>query len=156
MVGFLEGEPVPSYHAGVRWGIFCVVLCLALGARADEYTNQVQMTATLLESTVDGFAKACLRLQGKLTEGEEISKCERGQSLLAVRFENDVVAWAMIAYPATPEDIEGLWQEAQKTFGKPDIVRDKELIWHLEKGVTASAGYDHEYSTFALARAPKR
>jgi len=114
------------------------------------------MTATLLESTVDGFAKACLRLGGELTEGEDLSKCERGQSLLAIKHQKDVVTWAMIAYPATPEDIEGLWQHAQKTFGKPDVVKEKELVWRLARGVTASVGFDHEYSTFILARTPKR
>ena len=131
------------------------MLVVAGVAGADEYARQIQMTATLLEADVDGFAKACLRLDGKLTEGEEISKCERGRSLLAIKHSNDVVTWAMIAYPATAEDIEGLWQEAQKTFGKPDVVQEKELVWKLARGVTASAGYDHEYSTFVLARAPK-
>ena len=113
------------------------------------------MTATLLESTADGFAKACLRLGGELTEGQEISKCERGRSLLAIKHIEQRVRWAMIAYPSTPEDIEGLWQEAQKTFGKPDVANERELVWHLAGGVTASAGFDHEYSTFVLARRPK-
>ena len=132
------------------------VLCVAGGARADEYKNQVEMTATLLESTVDGFAKACLRLGGKLTEGEQMSKCERGRSLLAIKHSKDVVTWAMIAYPATREDIEGLWKRAQDTFGKPDVATENELIWRLARGVIASAGFDHEYSSFVLARPPKR
>jgi hypothetical protein len=140
----------------VKWGVFLLVLGAAAGVRADEYQHQVEMTVILLEATTDGFAKACLRLDGKLTEGEEIAKCERGRSLLAIRHSDDVVKWAMIAYPSTPENIEGLWQQAQKTFGKPDVVTEKELVWHLASGVTASAGFDQEYSTFALARPAKR
>jgi hypothetical protein len=132
------------------------VLLVAGAARASEYTNQIQMTATLLESDADGFAKACLRLGGELTEGDEISKCERGQSLFAIKHDDVVVTWAMIAYPATADDIEGLWQEAQETFGKPDVVKEKELLWHLPSGVIASAGFDQHHSTFILARAPKR
>lgn len=139
----------------MRWGVFFGVLVLAGAARASEYTHQIQMTATLLESDADGFAKACLRLGGQLTEGDEMSKCERGQSLFAIKHD-DIVTWAMIAYPATADDIEGLWQEAQRTFGKPDVVKEKELIWHLASGVIASAGFDHQYSTFILARTPKR
>jgi hypothetical protein len=140
----------------VRWGVFFGVLLVAGGVRASEYTHQIQMTATLLESDADGFAKACLRLGGELTEGDEISKCERGQSLFAIKHDDDTVTWAMIAYPATAEDIEGLWQEAQKTFGKPNVVKEKELVWHLPSGVIASAGFDHQYSTFILARTTKR
>ena len=132
------------------------VLFVAAGVRADEYKHQVEMTVMLVEATPDDFAKACLRLEGALTEGEEISRCERGQSLLAIRHSEDVTHWAMISYPSTAEDIEGLWHQAQKTFGKPDVVKEKELVWHLAGGWTASAGFDHEYSTFAIARPPKR
>ena len=136
--------------------VLLVGVLWASPVRGDEYTHQVQMTVTLLESSPDGFAKACLRLGGELTEGHEISKCKRGRSLLAIKQVEQRVSWAMIAYPSTPEDIEGLWQEAQKTFGRPDVTKEKELVWHLAGGVTASAGFDDEYSTFALARPPER
>ena len=62
----------------------------------------------------------------------------------------------MIAYPATAQDIEGLWQKARELFGEPDVAGQRELTWRLAQGVTASAGFNHEYSTFALARVPRR
>ena len=140
----------------MRVGVFLLAVFLAGSALADEYRNQVEMTATLLNAPASSFERVCLRLKGKLTEGEGISKCERGRSLLAISYVEDVVTWAMIAYPATPEDIEGLWQIAQELLGKPDSVSDHELSWRLRKGVRASAGYDREYSTFILARPKSR
>lgn len=132
--------------------VFLLGVLLAGSALANEYRNQIEMTATLLGAPASTFKESCLRLNGQFTEGERISKCERGRSLLAISSTDDVVTWAMIAYPATPEDIEGLWQTAQEVLGKPDSVEDKELTWRLSRGVTASAGYDSEYSTFILAR----
>ncbi len=137
-------------------GVFLFGLFVAGSALADEYRNQVEMTATLLSSPASSFEKACLRLTGKLIEGDGISTCERGRSLLAISYTEDVVTWAMIAYPATAEDIEGLWQTAQELLGKPDSVSERELAWRLSRGVRASAGYDHEYSTFILARPKNR
>ena len=136
--------------------MFLLAVFLAGSALADEYRNQVEMTAALLNAPASSFERVCLRLKGKLTEGDGIANCDRGRSLLAISHVEDVVTWAMIAYPATPEDIEGLWQIAQELLGKPDSVSDHELGWRLSKGVRASAGYDREYSTFILARPKSR
>lgn len=146
------GVACPPYTAGVRIGVLLIGVFFAGSALANEYRNQVEMTATLLDAPASSFDRACLRLKGKLVKGEGISKCERGRSLLAISYVEEVVTWAMIAYPATPEDIEGLWQTAQELLGKPDSVTERELTWRLSRGVMASAGYDHEYSTFILAR----
>ena len=134
------------------WVSLVLGLMASSSARADEYAHQIETTALLLKSKPASFDQACERLLGKLVKGDGIAKCERGRSLLAISFTDDIVHWAMIAYPSTPGDIEGLWHKAQEVFGKPDVVGDKELRWQLKGGVTASAGYDDEYLTFSLVR----
>ena len=151
--------PVEVGLSGARLSVW-VGLFLGLvatsPASADEYANQIEMTAVLLEAKPAGFDEACGRLLGKLVKGDGIAKCDRGPSVLAISFTGDVVHWAMIAYPSTSRDIEGLWQRAREVFGKPDVEKDKELTWRLKGGVTASAGYDDEYSTFALVRSVRK
>ena len=135
-----------------------VVLVLAVMAvpagvcAGDVYDNQINMTLTLMKSTEDSFAKSCLRLGGTLTEGEGMSRCKRAGMLLAVTFHDDEVVTAMIAYPATEEDIKGLWKKAREVFGEPDVVMEKELTWRFENGAMASAGYDDAHSAFVFAR----
>ena len=131
------------------------LVMLAMPARVnagDVYDNQINMTLNLMKSTEKSFAKACLRLGGTLTEGEGMSRCERGDTLLAVAFEGDRVKLAMIAYPATEEDIKGLWKKARDVFGNPDVTAEKELTWRLQNGAVASVGYDDEHSSFVFAR----
>ncbi|MGB5810534.1 MAG: hypothetical protein WBG86_08400 [Polyangiales bacterium] len=119
----------------------------------DVYDNQVTMTANLLKATPEGFRMACRGLDGLFTKSDDLTKCERGDTLLAVGFRGDTATLAMIAYPSTDENIQGLRRKAREHFGAPDATEKNEWLWRLASGVVASAGYDDEYSSFVLARA---
>lgn len=126
---------------------------LASSAQASEvHDNQVEMTATLFAADPGSFDEVCKGLEGELTRGEDKATCQRGLSILAIGFEGKNVTWAMIAYPVSEEDIQGLRKAARARFGDPDSAKNRELTWKLPRGVMASAGYDDQFSTFVLAR----
>ena len=142
-----------SLQRGAALSIALVaVLFVGRASAGDAYENQISMTVNLLNATPETFGKACLRLGGTLTEGEGMSKCERAKMLLAATFNGETAIIAMIAYPATPEDIQGLQKKAREVFGEPDVVAERELTWNLQNRLIASAGYDEEYSSFVMAR----
>ena len=129
------------------------VLVGTSSVRADDvHDNQVEMTAALFAAKPESFSKVCKGLEGQLTRGDGKATCQRGLSILAIGYEGDVVRWAMIAYPVSDEDIEGLRNAARARFGKPDAAKNRELTWRLPRGVIASAGYDDQFSTFAISR----
>lgn len=138
--------------------LLCSLLAAGCALRAghanadDVHENQVEMTAALFAADADRFGEVCKGLDGQLTRGDNKATCERGLSVLAIGFEGTTVMWAMIAYPVSKEDIRGLRRAARARFGDPDSARNKELTWKLPRGVVASAGYDDQFSTFALAR----
>ena len=70
-----------------------------------------------------------------------------------VAFTGNTVHFAMVAYPATPKDIRGLWTKATELLGVPDETKDTQLMWFLDKTTFATAFYDDEHSMFALGLA---
>ncbi|MEM7434013.1 MAG: hypothetical protein AAF436_02595 [Myxococcota bacterium] len=146
----MESRSLLAFALAVAGSLGCMMGATA--SAENVHDHQVDMTATLFASNPKSFGEVCERLDGVLTKTDDAAVCERGLSVLAVSFKGDVVRWAMIAYPVSEEDIQGLRQAARARFGKPDAAKNKELMWRLESGVVASAGYDDQYSTFALAR----
>ena len=130
-----------------------VVSALVLTNRAsagDAYDNQIEMTATLLAGSPASFRELCKGVGGTHSAAESNAKCVRGMTTMMVAFSGSTVNFAMVAYPATPKDIRGLWTKATATLGKPDEAKDNELTWWLEQNMFASAVYDDEHSMFAL------
>jgi hypothetical protein len=120
-------------------------------ARAgDAYDNQIKMTMQLMAGTPQSFQLTCRGIGGTYTETSDKAKCVRGMTTMMIAFMDDVVYFAMIAYPATPKDIRSLREKARQVFGPPDKTEDQELTWWLEGGAFASAIYDDEHSMFAV------
>jgi hypothetical protein len=138
-----------------RFGL-ALVVAVGLGGMPaqvgadDAYDNQIQMTATLMAGSPASFRELCKGLGGTHSAAESKAKCVRGMTTLMVAFSGSTVNFAMVAYPATPKDIRGLWTKATAMLGKPDEAKDNELTWWLEKNRFASAVYDDEHSMFAL------
>jgi hypothetical protein len=159
-------DPAHSARAGVyaeieEWGcgmervliVGLVVSALVLtnsASAGDAYDNQIEMTATLLAGSPASFRELCKGLGGTHSAAESNAKCVRGMTTMMVAFSGTRVNFAMVAYPATPKDIRGLWSKATAMLGKPDEVKDDGLTWWLEKNMFASAVYDDEHSSFAL------
>jgi len=140
-------------------GVFiCAVMAatvvgLPTAARAgDAYDNQMKMTATLLAGSPATFRTLCKELGGTHTDARSKAKCVRGMTTMMVAFSGDAVNFAMVAYPATPKDVRGLWNKAVAILGEPDESKERELTWWLEDGLFASAAYDDEHSMFALGQ----
>ncbi len=132
-------------------GLVVSALVLTNSASAgDAYDNQIEMTATLLAGSPASFRELCKGLGGTHSAAESKAKCVRGMTTMMVAFSGTRVNFAMVAYPATPKDIRGLWSKATAMLGKPDEVKDDGLTWWLEKNMFASAVYDDEHSSFAL------
>jgi|GEM_PF-6901202 len=132
-------------------GLVVSALVLTNGASAgDAYDNQIKMTATLLAGSPASFRELCEGVGGTHSEAGSKAKCVRGMTTMMVAFSGTRVNFAMVAYPATPKDIRGLWSKATAMLGKPDEAKDNELTWWLEKNMFASAVYDDEYSSFVL------
>lgn len=126
-------------------------LALTNNARAgDAYDNQIEMTGTLMAGSSAGFRELCKGVGGTHSAAESKAKCVRGMTTMMVAFSGSTVNFAMVAYPATPKDIRGLWTKATAMLGKPDEAKHNELTWWLEKNMFASAVYDDEHSMFAL------
>lgn len=130
-----------------------VVAALAFtnGAKAgDAYDNQIQMAGTLLQGSPASFQEFCSGIGGTHYAAGDKAKCVRGMTTLMIAFSGQSARLAMVAYPATPKDIQGLWSKATAVLGKPDEAKENQLTWFLEEGLFASAVYDDEHSMFVL------